>query len=173
MSETKTKLRHDLVTKRQAMGFAEIDNKSQLVIKKLITDIDWVKIRSAHIYKSVPAWKEVDTAPLIKFIEDNYPLVKIVCPESKQNAPMLKQRFDLIIVPVLGFDKDAHRIGLGGGWYDRFLSKQPQAQKIGLAYSWALTNSFPVEPHDITLDKVITDSIIIPHDSEANQNYKG
>lgn len=70
---------------------------------------------------------------------------------------MLNKQYDLIIVPIVGFDKDNYRLGLGGGWYDRFLADQPRAQTIGLAYTLCEVDILPHESHDISLDKIITE----------------
>ena len=43
---------------------------------------------------------------------------------------------DIVIVPVLGFDKQCRRIGYGGGFYDRTLQHMERAIKIGVAYSF-------------------------------------
>ena len=66
--------------------------------------------------------------------------------------------FDVVIMPMLGFDpKTLHRIGYGGGYYDRFLATQPEAQKIGVCYDSAQTTDLPSEPHDIQLNQIITE----------------
>jgi 5-formyltetrahydrofolate cyclo-ligase len=63
------------------------------------------------------------------------------------------------IVPGLAFTRDGHRLGYGGGWYDRFLSAAPKdALRLGVAYSFQIVDNLPVEPHDIPLTAVIDDS---------------
>ena len=63
------------------------------------------------------------------------------------------------IVPGLAFTCDGQRIGYGGGWYDRFLSAASHgALKLGVAFSFQLVDSLPVEPHDVPLTAVISDS---------------
>ena len=62
----------------------------------------------------------------------------------------------LWIVPGLAFTRDGFRLGYGGGWYDRLLSKaSPSAPRIGVAYSFQIVDSLPVEPHDIMLTGVV------------------
>ena len=64
----------------------------------------------------------------------------------------------LILVPVLGFDRDCYRLGLGGGFYDRFLAGQASATTVGLAYDWAFVpEGLPREEHDVPLDRIVTD----------------
>jgi 5-formyltetrahydrofolate cyclo-ligase len=57
-----------------------------------------------------------------------------------------------------GCDKNNHRLGFGGGFYDRFLAGQPKARKIGLAFEIGfITSNFPAEAHDVKLDMIITE----------------
>jgi 5-formyltetrahydrofolate cyclo-ligase len=65
--------------------------------------------------------------------------------------------FDVIIVPMLGFDTSLQRIGWGGGYYDKFLATQPKAKKIGVCYSIGEVERIPAEPHDIPLDMIMTE----------------
>lgn len=64
----------------------------------------------------------------------------------------------MIIVPMLGFDGALHRLGYGGGYYDRLLARQATARKIGLCYDLGRLEQLPVEPHDQPLDAVITEN---------------
>ena len=64
----------------------------------------------------------------------------------------------LMILPGLAFDKSGHRLGYGGGYYDRYLSQKGIAcAKMAIAYSFQMINSVPYEEHDILVDDVITD----------------
>ncbi len=63
---------------------------------------------------------------------------------------------DVAFVPLLGFTADGHRIGQGGGHYDRWLSEHPETVPIGLAWDSQHCDSLPVEPHDRRLAAVVT-----------------
>ena len=64
---------------------------------------------------------------------------------------------DLIIVPGVVFDQHCHRIGRGGGYYDKFLRKQFLAKKIGVCYSFQLKrHTIPHSWRDEKMDRVIT-----------------
>lgn len=63
---------------------------------------------------------------------------------------------DTVFAPLLGFTAQRDRLGQGGGHYDRWFAANPDAQTIGLAWDCQLTDSLPVEDHDIRLGAVIT-----------------
>ena len=68
---------------------------------------------------------------------------------------------DLVVVPLLAFDRDGRRLGQGGGYYDRALealrSRRP-VFALGLAYAGQETHGLPVEDHDQRLDAILTES---------------
>ncbi len=68
---------------------------------------------------------------------------------------------DVVIVPGSVFDRRGGRLGYGGGYYDRFLSRQtPAALRMALAYDLQVVDRVPLEPHDQRMDRVITEKTI-------------
>lgn len=66
------------------------------------------------------------------------------------------------LVPGLAFARDGGRLGYGGGWYDRLLAAaDPQAQTLGIAYSFQLVDALPSEPQDIRLTGVVCESGLV------------
>ena len=66
---------------------------------------------------------------------------------------------DVLLVPVVAFDKDFNRIGYGGGFYDRYINKIRKRKKvliIGFAYSFQKVKKIPTNNYDIKLDFIIT-----------------
>ena len=64
---------------------------------------------------------------------------------------------DLIIVPGVVFDHHRHRIGRGGGYYDRFLARHLKTKKIGVCYSFQLKrHTIPHSWRDQKMDRIIT-----------------
>jgi 5-formyltetrahydrofolate cyclo-ligase len=79
---------------------------------------------------------------------------------SDQPAVDAKQ-LEMIILPLTAVDQSGYRVGLGGGYYDRFLPSAPQAKTIGLAHDFQLVEHCPREPYDQPVDHVITPSKLI------------
>lgn len=73
---------------------------------------------------------------------------------------LLPHTIDLILVPGTAFDPFGHRIGSGGGYYDRFLART-EAVRIGLSYGFQIIDRVPAEPHDVKMDLIITENEVI------------
>ena len=71
---------------------------------------------------------------------------------------------DVILVPLVAFDKNLNRLGYGGGYYDRLiakLSKKKKIVKIGLAFSVQKIDKVPINMYDQKLDYVVTNKRIM------------
>jgi 5-formyltetrahydrofolate cyclo-ligase len=64
---------------------------------------------------------------------------------------------DVILVPLLAFDASGHRLGYGGGYYDRTLDAL-KARAIGIAYAGQEIAGVPREPHDRPLDMIVSEN---------------
>lgn len=79
-------------------------------------------------------------------------------PNPKQ--VLLPHTIDLVLIPGIAFDRHGHRIGSGGGYYDRFLTRT-DAVRIGLSYGFQIIDRVPAEPHDVKMDWIITENEVI------------
>lgn len=76
-------------------------------------------------------------------------------PELEASA--IDERLNVVLVLGLGFDRRRFRLGHGRGYFDRFLAARPLTT-IGLAYDRQLVERLPVEPHDVPMSIVVTES---------------
>lgn len=152
--KSKAQIRSEKTEQRLRLSTAQVERMSKMVLEHLVGYMDWNNTNSVHIYQTILRLKEVDTMPLIDFLKDKHSNINIYFPETK---PL---NLDVIIAPLLAFDKKGFRLGHGGGYYDRFLKKYPDARKIGLSYEFQRVNIIPTEPHDVGLDAVITEEKI-------------
>ncbi len=75
--------------------------------------------------------------------------------QPREDAPELAP--DLILAPLLGFDRAMGRIGQGAGFYDRAFAAAPSARRIGLAWSIQEQPALPLDPWDIPLHGIATE----------------
>jgi len=81
-------------------------------------------------------------------------------PVPDSQKVLLPHTIDVILIPGIAFDRVGHRIGSGGGYYDRFLVRT-EAVRIGLSYSFQIIDRVPAEPHDVKMDLIITEDEVI------------
>ncbi|SFZ83609.1 5-formyltetrahydrofolate cyclo-ligase [Devosia enhydra] len=76
----------------------------------------------------------------------------------------------VVIIPLLGFDAKGTRLGYGGGYYDRTLAAFAQRPlRVGLAFAAQQLDSIPRGPHDLPLDRVVTEDGTVIFDAPQDQ----
>ncbi len=71
------------------------------------------------------------------------------------------EEIDLVIVPGVGFSRTGGRMGNGQGYYDRLLERvRPDCVLVGLCYESQLFDNLVVSPHDVYMDKVVTETSV-------------
>lgn len=63
----------------------------------------------------------------------------------------------LMIMPGVAFDRENHRVGYGGGFYDRYLEKHPSLERVAIAFDFQILSKVPVEPTDIFPQIIVTE----------------
>lgn len=158
MNSSKEQLRLWLKSKRMPLSPNEVETISNAVSKRLIEYLNWDSIKSVHCYEEITSLNEISTAEIRKYM-DNMSHIRVTLQDKISTPLKVDQKYDLVVIPTLGFDLKGNRLGWGGGFYDQFLADQRQALKIGLCYQIGyLPKGLLAETHDIPLDIVITES---------------
>lgn len=76
-------------------------------------------------------------------------------PEPVEDHPVGDDPTALVLMPGLAFDKAGHRIGYGGGFYDKFLAEEPEHPTVALCYEFQVVQQLPTEEFDIPVDCVL------------------
>ena len=76
-------------------------------------------------------------------------------PEPVADGPVAQNKTALVLMPGLAFDRDGHRIGYGGGFYDKFLQREPEHPTLALCYEFQMLPHLETEEHDIPVDCVL------------------
>jgi len=179
--------RKNIRNKRRFLSEKEQIQAAEMLIRhcKQLKDV----INGQHIALYLSIDGELNTAPLIKWLwqEKKSVYLPVIHPFSQGNLlflhyhphsemvsnrygilePKLKKNdlipvkyLDIIFTPLVGFDHEGHRLGMGGGYYDRTLAPwfktKIGAKPIGLAHDCQLVDTLPTESWDIPLPKIIT-----------------
>ena len=76
-------------------------------------------------------------------------------PEPIADGPIADDETALVLMPGLAFDPQGHRIGYGGGFYDRFLAQEPNHPTLALCYGFQMVEHLETESFDIPVDQVL------------------
>ena len=127
-----------------------------------ITDYCYFKNPGQQLF--YPVMLEGKVPQLISVIVDDdtaFAVNKYGVEEPIDGIDMFPSEIDMVIVPLLCFDKKGYRVGYGKGYYDRFLQQcRKDCIKIGFSYFEAIDQIEDVNKHDVKLDYCITPETI-------------
>lgn len=190
MNNAKLSLRNSLREMRRQLSSERVANLSRAIVSHVVSAPFYQRARTIGLYH--PIDNEVDPTPLLldvacsekKFflpLADKttgslcfVPYVPgdplrlgvfgILEPIPVAHQAVVTDTFqlDLILLPLVGFDRSGCRLGFGGGYYDRMLSDTRHfpgrsMSRVGLAYGFQELPVVPREPHDVLLDGVVTE----------------
>jgi 5-formyltetrahydrofolate cyclo-ligase len=81
----------------------------------------------------------------------------ILEPDADKGTVIAPEDIDLVVCPCSSFDEDCNRMGMGGGFYDRYLPGCRSADFIAVAFETQKSEAIPSDPHDIPVDCVVTE----------------
>ena len=76
-------------------------------------------------------------------------------PEPVADEPVAEDKTALVLMPGLAFDPQGHRIGYGGGFYDKFLAAEPDHPTVALCYAFQMLPELKTDDYDIPVDLVL------------------
>ena len=182
---SKDKIRKEIKLKRSQLILEDKLKKDELILSKILSDRSIIEAQLIYLYVSLDEKGEVGTKGIINkllkigkqvalpkvlgsdiifyLIHDMENLEKghMNILEPKEYCEKIECKYAPIIIPGLAFDRLGNRIGYGGGFYDRFLKKEPTHKKIALAYDFQLYDIIETEKFDIKVDKIILDKEVV------------
>ena len=158
LASEKAALRTQMQQRLRALTAEERESYSDEICERVMETPQWLEAQNVVLFVPLPS------EPIITPLKLDCEARKIGCANIPQTARNeadlhLPDAIDLILVPGLVFSKDLHRLGRGGGFFDRLLAgRAAKAFKLGICFSFQLLESIPIEPNDIVMDAVLTDS---------------
>ncbi len=170
-------LRKQIKEQKRAMTEQQILAASQK-LGQLFADSEAYKAAKT-IYGYLPYNQEVRTVPMLQraledgkkvavpkcygdemrfiYMEDLSQVEKGYCgiPEPIADEPIAHDKRALVLMPGLAFDREGHRIGYGGGFYDKFLAQEPEHPTLALCYEFQMVEHLETEEFDIPVDTVL------------------
>ena len=172
-------LRRQIAARKRAMTREQIESASQRLAARLVQTDAYQNALSIYGYLSFN--QEIRTMPILqraiadgkrvavpKVFGDEMRFIWLDdlsqvapgyydIPEPIADGPVADDALALVLMPGLAFDPEGHRIGYGGGFYDRYLASHPEHRLVALCYGFQLVDRLDCEAHDIPVDMVIAD----------------
>ena len=173
----KKALRREIREKKRAMSVEEIEERSAR-LGELFAQTDAYR-KAKTVYGYLPYNQEVRTVPILEqairdgkrvavpkvygdtmrflYLDDLSKVEKneMGIPEPVADEPVADDETALVLMPGVAFDEAGHRIGYGGGYYDKFLAAEPNHPTVALCYDFQMFAHLDTEEFDIPVDKVI------------------
>ena len=173
----KAELRAAIRVRKRQMTESEIEEKSE-ILRSLFTNTDAYR-NAKSLYGYMSYNQEVRTLPILEqalrdgkrvaipkcygaemrfiFMDDLSKVEKGYAniPEPIADGPVADDETALVLMPGLAFDPQGHRVGYGGGFYDKFLSAEPNHPTLALCYAFQMLPHLETEDHDIPVDHVL------------------
>ena len=173
----KKELRRQIREMKRSMTEEEIVSASEKLGELFLASEAYQKAKT--IYGYLPYNQEVRTVPMLQraiddgkrvavpkcygdemrfiYLEDLSQVEKGYCgiPEPIADEPVADGQTALVLMPGLAFDPQGHRMGYGGGFYDKFLEKEPEHPTLALCYAFQMMEHLETEAHDIPVDTVL------------------
>lgn len=173
----KTELRREIRARKRAMTEAEIEERSAKLAQLFFASRAYQNAKT--IYGYLPYNQEVRTVPMLEralkdekkvavpkvygeemkflYLDDLTAVANGYAgiPEPIADEPVAQDETALVLMPGLAFDPQGHRIGYGGGFYDKFLAAEPNHPTLALCYEFQMLPKLDVEDHDIPVDTVL------------------
>ncbi len=173
----KLELRTIVRTRKRAMTPEEISRRSEKLAELFLASEQYQKARTLYGY--LPYNQEVRTVPILeqalrdgkqvavpKVYADRMRFILLSdltqvakgyagIPEPIADAPVAGDKTALVLMPGLAFDPQGHRIGYGGGFYDKFLADEPNHPTVALCYDFQVFDHLDTQTHDIPVDLVL------------------
>ena len=185
--ETKKEIRHKIIRLRKEMDPLVWQQATNDITERVINHPRFLEETDIYCYANYNG--EVGTSSIM---EEAWKLGKSVwfprIEGSKMNFYLVESKDDLqpgaygileptgnhiadgedglLIMPGVAFDEECHRIGYGGGFYDKYLEKHPNLHAIAIAFELQMYRELPFEEHDIKPEKVVTEKQSYPLDTE-------
>jgi 5-formyltetrahydrofolate cyclo-ligase len=176
-SMDKKTLRAVIREKKRAMTEKQILDASRQLLELFINHPLYQQ--AGTIYGYLPYNQEVRTVPILEqaikdgkrvavpkvfgdemkfiYVDDLTKVDKGYCriPEPIFDEPVADDKTAVVLMPGLAFDHEGHRIGYGGGFYDRFLAAEPDHPTIALCYDFQMVDCLETEEFDVPVDCVL------------------
>jgi 5-formyltetrahydrofolate cyclo-ligase len=157
VNKSKQELRAQMQEQLRALDAEDRRGRSLKICNRVLELPVWKRARVVVVFESFRYEPEI--APLIADLRRRGSEIIVILSTARgQHDVAIFAPIDLVLVPGIAFTRAGARIGRGGGFFDRFLAhRAARAIKIGIAFSFQIVESLPLDRYDVKLNLVVSD----------------
>ena len=176
--EEKKQIRKQIFAARKAHTDAQIEDWRRMIADRVTTLPEYTDAKSILAYADYnhevmtgfiieAAWRDGKEVAVPKVVGQDMIFYKLTdfaqlekgyfgIPEPA-GGEIVQWEDAMMVMPGVAFDRENHRVGYGGGFYDRFLEKHPCIRRVAVAFEFQMLPEVPTEPTDISPEIIVTE----------------
>jgi 5-formyltetrahydrofolate cyclo-ligase len=183
LQEAKQRLRRDMLGKRRSLSAAEKAVRSEQIAKWFCSWPIYQASGTIMLYLAMPdepqtelliqdavrrgkrvcvpllgkSYGEMAAAEITSLDDLVIGKLGLKMPDPDKAKLVLAEDIELVVVPAVAFDREGNRLGMGAGYYDRFLEQNHDSVLLGITWTCQLADSLPYEEHDVRMQYLLTE----------------
>ncbi len=189
MDESKRIIRARFLAERNALSGEDRSEKSAEICRRILACEEFRRARVVMLYRSVRSevslegltdaepggekiflWPRCGRNGVMDAVlpEGEWTRGAFGIPEPAAGVIVDPRDIDLVICPCAAFDETGVRLGMGGGYYDRFLPRCVRAFSAAAAFEAQKADALPTDEWDVRMDRIFTELTAYPRENRAN-----
>lgn len=184
-SEVKKEIRRKMLALRRALSDDEAEEKARCLTERILSLPEYRKAKRIMAFLAMKGESNLDGLISEALSEGKEVYVPVCLPERQMEAGRLldmdhfvkgplglrdlpkgydtisPEALDLVLVPGVACDRVGNRLGMGAGYYDRYLTHVPYEKRVAALWDFQVAEAIPSEPFDQRMAKIVTDKGII------------
>ena len=185
ISERKKGLRQKMLAMRRALSANETESRSSSLKENILSLLEYKNAKKIMAFLAMKGESNLDGFIRQALLDGKEVYIPVCLPERQMEAGRLidmehfekgplglrnlpagyevtsPESFDLVLIPGLAVSQEGIRLGMGAGYYDRYLARVPFEKRVAALWDFQVIPDIPSEPFDQKIAKIVTDKSVI------------
>ena len=185
ISERKKGLRQKMLAMRRALSDNETESRSSSLKENILSLLEYKNAKKIMAFLAMKGESNLDGFIRQALLDGKEVYIPVCLPERQMEAGRLidmehfekgplglrnlpagyevtsPESLDLVLIPGLAVSQEGIRLGMGAGYYDRYLARVPFEKRVAALWDFQVIPDIPSEPFDQKIAKIVTDKSVI------------
>ena len=185
ISERKKGLRQKMLAMRRALSANETESRSSSLKENILSLLEYTTAKKIMAFLAMKGESNLDGFIRQALLDGKEVYIPVCLPERQMEAGRLidmehfekgplglrnlpagyevtsPESLDLVLIPGLAVSQEGIRLGMGAGYYDRYLARVPFEKRVAALWDFQVIPDIPSEPFDQKIAKIVTDKSVI------------